>query len=406
MKKNRYFVVTILILVFTGLVTVNAGHTCYTCGSTNTNVISVVPVGGSAVGYSPLYHCYCSLCNKCYNVVWTDESHNDDGIDPAVTPTCTEVGWSEGKKCTVCDRPLNRAYLEPLGHTEVIDIASATCTERGLTEGRHCSVCEAVIVAQQSIPALGHTEVIDLAVAPTCTQTGLTEGSHCSVCNASLLAQQVIPATGHSYILVETVSQTCEREGYSLMRCEGCGLEIRTDIQDRLPHWYGPWMPNEDGTHTAECIRGCGYTRCTACEPILISMSRLPLSVCPVCGALSGEDLQSDEPKTVGMECVGAQIIPIDKLPDRGEMNVRFWNYPLGKDNSVLRLYTAAVEHAGHTVETGLVTVSLPLGEIMPAFRLVYVSGPDAGMEIPFEVKDETLVFTTSLPGVFALLGE
>ena len=42
-------------------------------------------------------------------------------------------------------------------HTEVIDPAVApTCTENGLTQGSHCSVCGTVITRQESVPALGH----------------------------------------------------------------------------------------------------------------------------------------------------------------------------------------------------------------------------------------------------------
>ena len=42
-------------------------------------------------------------------------------------------------------------------------------------------------------------EVVVAGKAPTCTETGLTEGKHCSVCNAVLVAQEVIPAKGHQY---------------------------------------------------------------------------------------------------------------------------------------------------------------------------------------------------------------
>ncbi|MBR5881511.1 MAG: hypothetical protein IKZ16_07460, partial [Clostridia bacterium] len=44
----------------------------------------------------------------------------------------------------------------------------------------------------------GHTAATDAAVAPTCTETGLTEGSHCSVCEAVITAQEKVPATGHT----------------------------------------------------------------------------------------------------------------------------------------------------------------------------------------------------------------
>ena len=41
----------------------------------------------------------------------------------------------------------------------VVDPAVApTCTETGLTEGRHCAKCGAVIAAQETIPAAGHKE--------------------------------------------------------------------------------------------------------------------------------------------------------------------------------------------------------------------------------------------------------
>ncbi len=48
-------------------------------------------------------------------------------------------------------------------------------------------------------PTHSHSIVADAAIAPTCTETGLTEGSHCSTCNAVITAQETVPALGHSF---------------------------------------------------------------------------------------------------------------------------------------------------------------------------------------------------------------
>ncbi len=48
-------------------------------------------------------------------------------------------------------------------------------------------------------PTHSHSIVVDAAIAPTCTETGLTEGSHCSTCNAVITAQETVPALGHSF---------------------------------------------------------------------------------------------------------------------------------------------------------------------------------------------------------------
>ena len=121
-------------------------------------------------------------------------------VIPAVAPTCTEPGLTEGMRCSVCqDIIVAQEFIKPFGHNAVVDSAVApTCTEAGLTEGEHCSVCGEILKEQEIIPA-SHTIVIDEAVTPTCTTSGLTEGKHCLACNEVLVAQIETPKVSHSY---------------------------------------------------------------------------------------------------------------------------------------------------------------------------------------------------------------
>ena len=209
------------------------------------------------------------ICN-CGEDSYTEEVPalgHTEVVDAAKAPTCTEIGLTEGKHCSVCNTVLVAQKETPalghtagaeatcttaqtctvcgtelkaaLGHTVVADTAIApTCTETGLTEGSHCSVCGEVLIKQDVVDALGHTagaeatcttaqtctvcgaeiqkalghtEVVDAAKAPTCTETGLTEGKHCSVCNTVLVKQDVVDALGHTAgaDATCTTAQTC-----------------------------------------------------------------------------------------------------------------------------------------------------------------------------------------------------
>ena len=174
-----------------------------------------------------------ALCDKCGGAARFDHT---EVIDVGKAATCTQTGLTEGKHCADCNAVIVAQQTIPaLGHTEVVDAGkAATCTTEGLTEGKHCSVCNEVIVAQQVIPALGHTEVVDPAVAPTCTTEGKTEGKHCSVCGETIVEQEVIPALGHTEVIDEGKEATCTEEGLTEGKhCSVCG-EILV-AQEKIP---------------------------------------------------------------------------------------------------------------------------------------------------------------------------
>lgn len=71
--------------------------------------------------------------------------------------TCTENG-EEAKVCTKCGKVKDQQPIPATGHIPVTDPAVApTETSDGLTEGSHCSVCGAVLTAQEVIPMLDPT---------------------------------------------------------------------------------------------------------------------------------------------------------------------------------------------------------------------------------------------------------
>ena len=113
--------------------------------------------------------------------------------------TCTEDGEAE-RVCSCGERETKSLNA---GHTEVLEPAvAATCTANGKTEGKHCSVCEAVLVAQEEIPATGHKKTVtSKQILPTCNKEGVSEGAYCSSCREVLSEATVIPARGYDWIL-------------------------------------------------------------------------------------------------------------------------------------------------------------------------------------------------------------
>ena len=82
-------------------------------------------------------------------------------------------------------------------HSEeaIIPAVDPTCTENGLTEGVKCAICGKILVEQEVVKATGH-EYTAVVTAPTCTKSGYT--TYTCRCGDSYVADYA-PALGHDW---------------------------------------------------------------------------------------------------------------------------------------------------------------------------------------------------------------
>lgn len=163
----------------------------------------------------------CALLKDVYILNRECEIVDDDStIESGVIHGYTGSGAEEYAK------KYNRTFvaLDAHVHTPVeMPAVAPTCTESGLTQGQKCSDCGEILVERKTVPAVGHTEVADPAVAASCTSPGKTEGKHCSVCSEVLIAQKTVDALGH-------------RDSDGDGKCDVCGAALQPEKCRHICH--------------------------------------------------------------------------------------------------------------------------------------------------------------------------
>ena len=164
-----------------------------------------------------------------------------------------------------------------LGHQCVVDPAvEPTCTEPGQTEGAHCAVCLEILTEPQPIPALGHKWDDGVVIKEP---TVLAEGERLHTCIRCSTTKVVpIPALGHEHRYQTVATEpTCTEQGYTTYTCE-CGESYIADYVDALGHAWGDWIVIQKPTTTEAGIEEHACTRCGHTEQQSIAKLENPFT--------------------------------------------------------------------------------------------------------------------------------
>ena len=247
-------------------------------------------------------HYVCSKCGKTKDETIPAPGHVEEDI-PAVPATCTEGGWTAGKKCSVCQAVLvEPQQTGPLGHDFTVFVETVEpkceeggydvykCSREGCNETTHknetaarghdwvqgevtgnceevgtvhytCSRCSATKTEDGAV--IQHVWVKqDTSVDPTCTAGGHLD-ERCERCGKTQITN--LDPIAHNYVFTETVPPTCQEQGYDLYTCDIC--HIATDKRNFVNANGHELELDEDASTPATCtVGGNDHYKCKNCD--------------------------------------------------------------------------------------------------------------------------------------------
>lgn len=151
-------------------------------------------------------------------------------------------------------------------HTEMLLPAVApTCTETGLTEGKQCSDCGEILIEQSIVDALGHDYITNEAKAPTCTEAGWDEYEACSRCDYTTYEE--ISALGHSY----NENYVCTICGVTRPASQGLEFTLDTATDTYIVTGIGTCADTDiviPCTYEEKAVTGIGNSAFEGCKKI------------------------------------------------------------------------------------------------------------------------------------------
>lgn len=121
-----------------------------------------VVIDGEKKCYTAGKEIYTCECGYSYEKTISSSSHKYKEFETEKNPTCTEPGLKT-RHCYCGKTRSDITVIEPLGHTEVIDIPAVapTSTEPGYTHQSHCSVCGETVVKRELIAHSEYDIIVD-----------------------------------------------------------------------------------------------------------------------------------------------------------------------------------------------------------------------------------------------------